>query len=193
MKWSILVVSILTFASAASAQERDPYGRAFALQIGIGGGMRVSPDLGSLDATLAGLIPLGDIVVLEIITAIGAVPADNTHDARLWLDLTLGARIESRTTPVRAYGSIRVAALHDAALHLWGDHFVRTITTEEGHGVGHLTMLGGAAGAAWDVPGTRRNLVLSAELEVLGLLHSTGQDSPALLGTLSINAAWVFF
>lgn len=183
-KWVVLML-----AMAASAEAQDPYGRAFALQIGIGGGMRVSPDAPALDATLAGLVPLGDLAVLEIITAIGTVPAE---DARLWLDLTLGARLESRTPELRAYGSIRLAAIHDAALHLWGDHFVQTITTEEGHGVAHLTMLGGAAGAAWDVPGTRRHLVLSAELELLGLLHSTGEESPALLGTLSMHAAWVF-
>lgn len=187
----------LLWASEARADEAqpepDPYARAFAVQLGIGAGMRIAPERFALSGSLAALIPLGDLVVLEVLGGVGSAPGGDVHDTRLSVDLTAGVRLETRTVPIRAYGSIRVSHLHDAPLDAWGDHFGPTLAGDPAHGLGHLTLVGGAAGAAWDVPGTRRQLVLSVELEVLGLVHSSTNESPAVFGDLSLNVAWVFF
>ncbi len=183
----------LAHAEDKASPPRDPFARAFSLRLGVGAGMRVSPDRFALSGTLAGLIPLGDLVVLEVLAGVGSAPGEDVQSTHLWVDLTAGARIETRTTPVRGYGSIRVAHLHDAPLHAWGDHFGPTLAGDPAHGLGHLTLLGGAAGLAWDVPGTDRQLVVGAELELLGLVHSSGHESPALFGDLSAHVAWVFF
>jgi hypothetical protein len=174
----------------ADAPARDPYARGFALRLGGGGGLTASPDAFAVSGSLAGLIPLGDLVVAEILAGVGSAPADSVQETHLWLRLALGVRLETRTTPVRAYAAVRVAHIHDAPLHAWGHHLGPSLAGDPSHGLGHLTGLGGAAGAAWDVPGTERQLVLSAELEVLGLVHGAG---PAAWIDLTVHAAWVFF
>jgi hypothetical protein len=190
----LLAISLVASeARAEEAAEPDPYARAFALRLGVGAGLRVAPEAFALNGTLAALVPLGDLVVLEVIGGVGSAPGESVHDTRLWLDLTAGVRIESRTTPVRAYGSLRVAHLHDAPLHAWGEHTGEALAGDPAHGLGHVTLLGGAAGLVWDVPGTRRHLVLGAELELLGVVHSSLDQGPVLFGDLSAHAAWTFF
>jgi hypothetical protein len=189
----LFVLLLLAAAPVRADPQRDPYARSFTLRIGGGAGFTASPDRFALTGSLAGLIPLGDLVVLEILGGTGVAPGSDVQTTQLWLRLALGARIETRTVPVRWYASIRVAHIHQAPLDSWGDHFGDSIAGDPSHGLGHLTALGGATGIAWDVPGTDRQLVLNAELEVLGLVHGAGPSSPAVWADLTIHAGWVFY
>lgn len=215
LRSSILVVTLLLAPALARAQEApppeaalaepgleepeleepelaDPSGRAVMLRIGAGASALPGPDRAGLTGELGVQIPLAEWMSIDVVARLGVDPWD--QQGRIWIALLAGVRGELPLDAWRPYLALRIAHVHDAPLDAWGEHFGETLAGDPSHGLGHLTALGGALGATWEVPGTQRRVVLSAEAEGLGLIHGhmhAGAPAGWIGGVIGVG--WQFF
>ncbi|UJR83569.1 hypothetical protein [Sandaracinus amylolyticus] len=189
---SVLLV-VPSLVRAQDAPSDDPMGRAVTLRLGLGASGIVGPDRAGITGHFGVQIPLVEWVSIDVIAQLGVDPWD--AQGRMWIALAAGVRGELPLDAWRPYLAARIAHVHDAPLHAWGDHFGETLAGDPAHGLGHLTALGGALGVTWEVPGTQRRLVLGVEAEALGLIHGSahhGRSPDAWLGG-SVSVGWQLF
>jgi hypothetical protein len=185
-------LATLALLAPAFARADAPPPRAFVLRVGAGGALLAGPDRLAGVGSLAGLIPIGDHVGIDLIGTLGIDPESGV--GRAWVGLAAGVRVDLPLDAFRPNLALRIAHIHDAPLDAWGNHFGQTLAGDPTYGLGHLTALGGAVGLSWEVPGADRRCVLGVEVEGLGLVHGHvhhGRSPDAWLSA-TLSAGWQF-